>query len=385
MRDSQSEPVNRRTVLKTTGTALTLGTVGLAGCSGGGDGGDSSSPTPEQGTSGGDGGGGTTSMSEEEQLMREANPPDPLVVTKFPIKPNYAMLYAARNGLFEDRGINFKWTDKPIFGGANNLSAVLAGNAHISSGTSAPGAINLLRNRDTTVKLVWPQVVNDLDNDYNSGDYLVAHTDYETVADLKGQTLVTHSGGPGLVLVGAKWNLEQAGVNPNEDVDIRQVPLPQLGGTIAQEDAAGGIMLEPDIMQAIDKGFPIHRLNPAYSWIRNGVVVGAWTTSDFASEHEATVKLIQRALAEANEVMRSDPSKIADAVGASDDFSTSAAYVNTLLERKDLGNPVGSVQAARPLESLQRIDELLWKFAPQVTERLAEDRLQGIVLPWNRA
>lgn len=384
MRDKQRDLTSRRKVIKSSGLAVTLGTVGLAGCSGGGDGG-SSSPTPTPEPSGGDGGSTSTPMSEEERLMEEADPPDPLVVTKFPIKPNYAMAYAARNGLFEKRGINFQWTDKPIFGGANNLSAVLANNAHISSGTAVPGAINLLRNRDTKVKLVWPQVVNDLDNDFNSGDYVVAHTDYGSVADLKGQTIVTHSGGPGLVIIGAKWNLEQAGLNPNEDVDIRQVPLPQLGGVINQKDAAGGVMLEPSIIAGIDQGFDLHRLQPAYGWINKGVVVGSWATSEFAEQHPATLKLFQMALAEANAIMRENPTEIADAVGASDDFSTAAEYVNTLLDRKDLGYPVEAVQDARPVESFQRIDELLWKFAPQVIERIERSELEDLVLPWNSA
>jgi hypothetical protein len=65
-------------------------------------------------------------------------------------------------------------------------------------------------------------------------------------------------------------------------------------------------------------------------------------------------------------------------------MSPSADLVNRLLEKQWLGYPVSTVAEANPVDSLIRIDDLLWKYAPDVDERLDNSALGEIVLSWNK-
>lgn len=362
----------RRRFLKT-GTATILGTgIGLSGCLGGGDGGadePTETATPEVGT-----------LSEDE-LIERAAPPDEIVASNFPVTGMEKVYYAIEAGLFEKRGLNVTLTNNAIFGGPQNIQAVASGDAHIACTVPTANPINFARSSGVFMPMLWSDNYMDLTEGWPDGAWLIAHeeTVISAFEDLDaGSTIVTLQEAP-VLIVAIRHMADQAGLDPFDDISINGVPLPEIGGAVAREEADAGVWLDPLILFGRSEGLPIKRVMPAHQWLTKGTVDGYWVKRDFADQYPHTTRLLQATFKEVNEhLLDDDKREDVFAQGAKMDLPLEIFL--ELWDRKYSYKPAPTFDEALPLESMQKMDRNLTKY----TDVEGSVDVQQLLLPWNR-
>lgn len=343
------------------GSATAMGN--LAGCAGG----------PSAGGGGQDDDTAPGELSEDE-LIERANPPEKIVITNFPVTGR--VHYAVNEGFFEKRELNVQFTKQPVFGGSANMTALVSKKAHVATNVTITAPINLAAQQDTFVKLLRPTILMDMDAGYKPGTWMVGGEGIDEVADLEGKRIAVHRGGGGISPIGARWIVEQAGLDPSTDIELTQMPLDQIIGSVARGDVAAGNTIEPRVVIAENKDMPITRLGNVHPWFNPGFFTGHWVRPDFV-EKRFTLELMRRSFADVHQDLDKKEPALFETISSI--TGTEKGILLEAFENGFLGKPVLSVDNNVMVHSLETMQDMSEKYNPEFNKRITSEEL---VLPW---
>lgn len=171
---------------------------------------------------------------------------------------HYPAYVAIKAGLFTAKGLDVKWNS---FGTSSaRLSALLSGNVDIA-GTGIVSALALMSRGSTHFRIIATP------EDFGRVEGLFVRSDVASIQDLKGKKIgVTFASSSHLLVLDL---LAAAGLNPDKDVNLLNVPAPELTAALQgkQIDAAAAwtphfnrIRALPDIkLLADDTAFSLYK------------------------------------------------------------------------------------------------------------------------------
>jgi|Deesub1362A_J573_1020465.scaffolds.fasta_scaffold00115_31 NitT/TauT family transport system substrate-binding protein len=192
-------------------------------------------------------------------------------------------VYAMYNGFYEEEGLNISWIS--FRGGSSVIEAVIAGELDGGVIGSTPAIIRAV-SKDVPIKVV---AVGEVGTKEKPGDYLVVlkSSGIEDMADLKGKTIAVHRLGTLLDLT-LRVGLEQNGIDPNTEVTITQVKIPNMPQALLNGEVDAAFVFPMAMPQLEDKVNVV--FTPA-DVFPEGVPFGmVFFTEDFIQNHPDKVK-----------------------------------------------------------------------------------------------
>jgi NitT/TauT family transport system substrate-binding protein len=246
------------------------------------------------GSSGGGGGdgGGTQTLS--------ASNPTPLKVGIIQIANMAPINLAAREGIFEEEGLEVEIVD---IGSADPMALLQAGEIDVALEIAASGLRAIQSGVDAVVIY---QGHTPQESPPDSGGIVVqADGDVKTFADLKGKTVAVNSLHSQEV-VSAERVLEEEGGLAKGDYQEVEVPFPNMPDALAQGQVAAAIMEDPFTTQSIESGEG-RALGWNYIQALPGQPIAVFLAMrDWAADNPAVVEAFEKGMDEAASQHKAD-------------------------------------------------------------------------------
>ncbi|WDZ95927.1 aliphatic sulfonate ABC transporter substrate-binding protein [Herbaspirillum sp. WKF16] len=218
---------------------------------------------------------------------------------------HYSAYIAMKTGLMAKYGIDLRW--QAFSTSSARMAAVMAGNVDIA-GTGVVSALALMASGAKQFQLIATP------NNFGRAEGLLARESIKSVADLKGKKIgVTYASSAHVLLLDV---LSQAGINPDKDVSIINLPATELltAYKANQIDAAGAWTPTFDRIRALpgtrmlfdDSSFSLYK---SYKMSPGPDVL--LTRTGFGKENPAAVKAFMQAIFEANALLTQKPEEAA--------------------------------------------------------------------------
>ncbi|MCI1015924.1 MULTISPECIES: ABC transporter substrate-binding protein [Herbaspirillum] len=218
---------------------------------------------------------------------------------------HYSAYIAMKTGLMTKHGIDLRW--QAFSTSSARMAAVMAGNVDIA-GTGVVSALALMASGARQFQLIATP------NNFGRAEGLLVREGIKELADLKGKKIgVTYASSAHVLLLDV---LSQAGINPDKDVAIINLPATELltAYKANQIDAAAAWTPTFDRIRALpgtrllfdDSAFSLYK---SYKMSPGPDVL--LTRSSFGKDNPAAVKAFMQAIFEANAMLTQKPEESA--------------------------------------------------------------------------
>ncbi|WP_343651477.1 ABC transporter substrate-binding protein [Herbaspirillum sp.] len=218
---------------------------------------------------------------------------------------HYSAYIAMKTGLMTKHGIDLRW--QAFSTSSARMAAVMAGNVDIA-GTGVVSALALMASGARQFQLIATP------NNFGRAEGLLVRDGIKELADLKGKKIgVTYASSAHVLLLDV---LSQAGINPDKDVAIINLPATELltAYKANQIDAAAAWTPTFDRIRALpgtrllfdDSAFSLYK---SYKMSPGPDVL--LTRSSFGKDNPAAVKAFMQAIFEANAMLTQKPEESA--------------------------------------------------------------------------
>ncbi|EOA02411.1 ABC transporter substrate-binding protein [Herbaspirillum frisingense GSF30] len=218
---------------------------------------------------------------------------------------HYSAYIAMKTGLMTKHGIDLRW--QAFSTSSARMAAVMAGNVDIA-GTGVVSALALMASGARQFQLIATP------NNFGRAEGLLVRDGIKELADLKGKKIgVTYASSAHVLLLDV---LSQAGINPDKDVAIINLPATELltAYKANQIDAAAAWTPTFDRIRALpgtrllfdDSAFSLYK---SYKMSPGPDVL--LTRSSFGKDNPAAVKSFMQAIFEANAMLTQKPEESA--------------------------------------------------------------------------
>ncbi|MDR6586718.1 taurine ABC transporter substrate-binding protein [Herbaspirillum sp. BH-1] len=218
---------------------------------------------------------------------------------------HYSAYIAMKTGLMAKHGIDLRW--QAFSTSSARMAAVMAGNVDIA-GTGVVSALALMASGARQFQLIATP------NNFGRAEGLLVRDGIKELADLKGKKIgVTYASSAHVLLLDV---LSQAGINPDKDVAIINLPATELltAYKANQIDAAAAWTPTFDRIRALpgtrmlfdDSAFSLYK---SYKMSPGPDVL--LTRSSFGKDNPAAVKGFMQAIFEANAMLTQKPEEAA--------------------------------------------------------------------------
>lgn len=218
---------------------------------------------------------------------------------------HYSAYIAMKTGLMAKHGIDLRW--QAFSTSSARMAAVMAGNVDIA-GTGVVSALALMASGARQFQLIATP------NNFGRAEGLLVRDGIKELADLKGKKIgVTYASSAHVLLLDV---LSQAGINPDKDVAIINLPATELltAYKANQIDAAAAWTPTFDRIRALpgtrllfdDSAFSLYK---SYKMSPGPDVL--LTRSSFGKDNPAAVKAFMQAIFEANAMLTQKPEESA--------------------------------------------------------------------------
>lgn len=213
----------------------------------------------------------------------------------FPLVHTATAVYASENGLFDPDVVDVELA--ATAGGAQAIPSLVAGEYDITYANYTSAILAAQQG----LPLAFA-AGNDLGAE-DHGIFVREDSDIESIEDLAGGTFaVNNLQNIGTVGIGVR--LQEVGLSL-DDIDLVELPLPDMGAALARGDVDAIWQVEPFQAGAIASGY--RRIDGLFAGDAAGLPVAGWvTTAEFARQHPEAVVAIRDGLAAAAEALDAD-------------------------------------------------------------------------------
>ncbi|RBY94749.1 hypothetical protein DQ244_05615 [Blastococcus sp. TBT05-19] len=233
--------------------------------------------------------------------------------------PLYFLQYGIQEGFFEDAGVTLEATASS--GGATVIPQLVSGDLDIAGSNVV--SVLIASSQGLPLKMVAAGTATSEEPEQDFSALMVpGDSPIADISQLEGQKVAVNTlRNVNDIVLGNM--LEDAGLS-FDSVDLVEIPFPDMAAAIESGDVAAGVLIEPFITVAEQRGLKI--IGRPYSDLKPGLQIGTYVmTEQFVNENPDAVEAFQEGVQATADAIAEDPEAFRQALPELGDISPELA------------------------------------------------------------